>query len=114
MSMAGAAHRPCHVRRRAFGLILKRCMYACEELRARPNRADRERELHSVSKSPLGQASLSISLWHSMLASFEAVLLPLVEEVRLRRAQVHNLRTAVAVLLQLAALSAIEGIGDPC
>lgn len=53
--------------------------------------------------------------WCSLVLSssfLEAVLLPLVEQIRLCRAQIDNLRTAVAVLLQNGALLAVVGVTD--
>merc|ERR1740133_452253 len=47
------------------------------------------------------------------LPLLEAVLLPLVEQVRLRRAEVDNLRTAVPVFLLLCALLAVVCVRDP-
>jgi len=43
---------------------------------------------------------------------FEAVLLPLVEEISFSAAQIDNLRTAVSVFLLNRALLAIVGIGN--
>ena len=48
-----------------------------------------------------------------MLSLLEAVLLPLIEQVRLRRSQIDDLRAAVPVLFHLRAFSAIVRIGNP-
>ena len=47
------------------------------------------------------------------LSLLEAVLLPLVEQVRLRRSQVHDLRAAVPIFLHLRTFATIIGIGNP-
>ena len=47
-----------------------------------------------------------------MLSLLETVLLPLIEQVRLRRSQVDDLRAAVPVLFHLRAFSAIVRVRD--
>ena len=48
-----------------------------------------------------------------LLSLLEAVLLPLVKQVRLRAAQIDDLRAPISVLFHLCAFSTIIGIGNP-
>lgn len=45
-----------------------------------------------------------------VLSLLESVLLPLIEQVGLAAAQIHDLRTAVSVLLEQSALLAVVGV----
>ncbi len=47
------------------------------------------------------------------LSLLEAVLLPFIKQISLRRSQVHDLRTPIPVLFHLRAFSTIIGIGNP-
>jgi len=45
--------------------------------------------------------------------TLKAILFPLVEQIRFRTAQVHDLRTPVSILLTLGALFTVERVTDP-